>query len=143
MKVRLNRALQWLHVNATRRDLLLLDRLCVTFLLAETISGTSRGGTYHNSRFKAEAEKRGLSIEYDKKIGWSIIQPTPALRSLCARQHWNGKLTVHRSWQPKDPKEKVPSSTRKYVCPVCGMSVRATKEVNLICGDCRETMEIA
>ena len=26
--------------------------------------------------------------------------------------------------------------TRKYVCPVCGMIVRATKEVHIKCGDC-------
>ena len=28
------------------------------------------------------------------------------------------------------------SSTRKLVCPKCGQSVRATKEVNILCGDC-------
>ncbi|MCC8079769.1 MAG: SprT-like family protein, partial [Oscillospiraceae bacterium] len=28
------------------------------------------------------------------------------------------------------------SSTRKVVCPACGQSVRATKHVNIICGDC-------
>ena len=33
-----------------------------------------------------------------------------------------------------------PSSTRKLVCPKCGQSVRATKEVNIICGDCMERM---
>lgn len=32
------------------------------------------------------------------------------------------------------------SSTRKYVCPCCGMSVRATKVVNIKCGDCNVTM---
>ena len=105
------------------------------------IKDTSRGGTYHNSRFKEEAEKRGLSIEYDKKIGWSITQPTKALRSLCAREHWNGKLTVHRAWTPKDPKEPKTSSTRKYTCPCCGNSVRATKAVNIICADCQEIMQ--
>lgn len=105
------------------------------------IKDTSRGGTYHNSRFKEEAEKRGLSIEYDKKIGWSITQPTKSLRSLCAREHWNGKLTVHRAWKPKDPKDPKPSSTRKYECPCCGNSVRATKAVNIICADCNEIMQ--
>lgn len=41
---------------------------------------------------------------------------------------------------PATPKR---SSTRKYVCPCCGNSVRATKAVNLICGDCMEKMEVA
>lgn len=33
-----------------------------------------------------------------------------------------------------------PSSTRKYACPICGMSVRATREVNIKCGDCNVQM---
>ncbi len=36
-----------------------------------------------------------------------------------------------------------PSSTRKYICPHCGMSVRATKEVRIMCVDCMEVMEKA
>lgn len=36
---------------------------------------------------------------------------------------------------------KKPSSTRKYVCPACGMSVRATRDVRLMCIDCMEVME--
>ena len=34
-------------------------------------------------------------------------------------------------------------STRKYVCPTCGMSVRATREVNIKCGDCDIQMIVA
>ena len=29
-----------------------------------------------------------------------------------------------------------PSSTRKLICPKCGQSVRATRKVNILCGDC-------
>ena len=29
---------------------------------------------------------------------------------------------------------------RKYTCPCCGNSVRATKSVNVICGDCMQRM---
>ncbi|MFR6368266.1 MAG: hypothetical protein ACLUOA_05185 [Gemmiger formicilis] len=39
------------------------------------------------------------------------------------------------------PKTKKPSSTRKYICPCCHQSVRATKAVNILCGDCMEKME--
>ena len=31
------------------------------------------------------------------------------------------------------------SSTRKLVCPQCGQSVRATKTVNILCGDPSQT----
>lgn len=33
-----------------------------------------------------------------------------------------------------------PSSTRKLICPCCGQSVRATKAVNILCGDCMVKM---
>ena len=33
---------------------------------------------------------------------------------------------------------KKPSSTRKYVCPGCGNSLRATKDINVACLDCME-----
>lgn len=42
------------------------------------VKDTSRGGTYHNKRFKAEAERRGLLIGYDSRIGWSVTKPGPA-----------------------------------------------------------------
>ena len=32
------------------------------------------------------------------------------------------------------------SSSRKYACPCCGMSVRATKVVNIACMDCDEQL---
>ena len=39
-------------------------------------------------------------------------------------------------------KTRKPSSTRKYICPICHQSVRATKVVNILCGDCMEKMEL-
>lgn len=109
------------------------------------IQDTSRGGTYHNKRFKEEAERRGLIITYNEKIGFSITAPSPELKSFCTKQKWRNKLTICRSgnFGGKDPKPKKPSSTRKYVCPCCGQSVRATKDLNLICGDCQEPMQKA
>jgi len=32
-------------------------------------------------------------------------------------------------------------SVRKYVCPDCEVSVRATKAVNVVCGDCNKQMQ--
>ena len=32
------------------------------------------------------------------------------------------------------------TSTRKYICPICGQSVRATKRVNIMCMDCNAPM---
>lgn len=105
------------------------------------IQDTSRGGVYHNSRFKEEAEKRGLVVDYNSRIGWSVTQPSKALRSFCAREHWRNKLTIARSGTfGADPATPKPSSTRKYQCPCCGLSVRATRDVALICADCQQEL---
>lgn len=47
-----------------------------------------------------------------------------------------GKLKV-----TKDGIKPKQSSTRKYICPGCGMSVRATRVVNVKCGDCDMTLQ--
>ena len=31
----------------------------------------------------------------------------------------------------------------KYVCPKCGAIIRATRQVNVVCGDCNVPFEIA
>lgn len=118
------------------------------------IKDTSRGCTYHNKRFKEEAEKRGLIITSAPLIGYSVTQPTPEMVSFVREMGWEDKLKLYRS-----PKSKIDSgddgegnqpgsgldvnnttrkksSTRKYVCPKCGLSIRATKTVRVACVDC-------
>lgn len=121
------------------------------YCLQNGIKDTSRGGSYHNKRFKAEAEKRDLQISYDSKIGWSITQPTDALIEFILEQEWS-EIQMNRSdgytargtgtagGQAGAPFTPKPSSSRKYQCPCCGNSVRATKTVNIICADCMELM---
>ena len=109
------------------------------------IKDTSRGGTYHNGRFRIEAEKRGLVIAYDKRIGWSLTSPGDSLL-LMARQgafkKVEGELReLHRLGRPAAASAaKRPSSTRKYTCPRCGMSVRATRAVRVKCVECDEEL---
>lgn len=121
--------------------------------LQNGVQDTSRGGTYHNKAFKDLAEKRMLKIDHDQKYGWTITSVTEDLLNWCAaldlvdiqinrNEGYNfggmGKGIVPPV-AGKTPKKK--SSTRKYVCPECGQTVRATKAVNIICGDCNETMQ--
>lgn len=105
------------------------------------IKDTSRGGTYHNKVFKVEAEKRGLKIGYDKKIGYSQTEPGDELLSFL-QEHKLGKgISYHRETiENAHSKAKKKSSTRKYSCPSCGTSVRATKEVHILCADCQMEM---
>ncbi len=121
------------------------------------IQDCSRGGTYHNRKFKEEAEKHLISIEKDERYGWTITSPTEALIGYIVAQGWED-FQMNRSaglsaWRPiggakagsggavdtgEAPKTK--QSSRKYVCPSCGLIIRATKVVRVMCMDCMEEM---
>lgn len=141
-----------------------IENTCATMLhemvhlynLEHKVKDTSRGGTYHNKNFKSEAERRGLVIEHNTRIGWSVTSPGDKLIDYILDQGWTeidmnrgetwagiGKITGTGGREPGEGPEPTPkkkSSTRKYQCPKCGNSCRATKVLNLICGDCMETM---
>ena len=117
------------------------------------IKDVSRGGQYHNGRFKAEAEKRGLICFKCGAAGWNTRREgNDKLIEYALSKDWT-ELMISRSAPGMGirlgagamavggvPGVKAPSSTRKYKCPCCGNSVRATKEVNIICGDCMTPM---
>ena len=119
------------------------------------VKDCSRGNTYHNKRFKDAAEARDLHVEHSDKYGWSHTSPTDALlgfvldhdltdilinRNELMGYRVTGTGTHSGALTTITPK---PSSSRKYVCPCCGMSVRATKAVNIACLDCDEQMVLA
>ncbi len=125
------------------------------------IADTSKGGRYHNKRFKEEAEKRGLAISYVQYAGFSRTEPTQVLKSIIDKYKIVKPLDINRDGEmmhmlvgglvgtgsngavgdddsANDGTGKKKSSTRKYVCPKCGNSFRATKDINVICADCME-----
>ena len=103
------------------------------------IKDTSRRGRYHNKQFKAAAEEHGLIISYDSSIGWSSTEPGKKLLLL---EKEGAFATIREALcRPRSGvKHSAKSSTRKYVCPVCGLSVRATREVDINCNECNEKM---
>ena len=132
----------------------LLHEMVHLWNLQTGVKDCSRGGTYHNKRFRDAATARDLEIGYDPRIGWSITEPTPALYEFIIEQGWSdirmSRLDPHTGeFHPgnsgTDSTPPVPvkkSSSRKYICPVCGNSVRATKSVNILCLDCGVKMEL-
>lgn len=117
------------------------------------IQDCSRGGTYHNRRFKDAAEAHGLTVQHSDKYGWSHTAPSDALLDfvleneltdiLINRNEFSGfqiTRTGTHSGTPIGTAVPKRSSSRKYLCPCCGMSIRATKEVNIGCLDCGEKM---
>ncbi len=120
------------------------------------IQDCSRGNTYHNKRFRAAAEERGLLVSHSDKYGWSHTTPGDALLQFCLdndltdilinRNEFTGFQIGGTGTHSGTGFAGVPtrkSSTRKYACPCCGMSVRATKVVNIACLDCAKQMVLA
>ena len=135
----------------------MLHEMVHLYCLQNDIKDTSRGNVYHNKKFKEEAEKRALVIEHHEKYGWTLTKPSDALIEWCIENDLEEiKVTRHdgmffvppssgdksgNAGTPPTPPRTRPSSTRKMVCPCCGQSVRATKEVSLICGTCFQKSE--
>lgn len=132
----------------------LLHEMVHYFNHVNGVQDCSRGNTYHNGKFRRAAEERGLIVTHSDKYGWSYTEPSDELLEFClkfglteilinrneatyfrvggasgAHSGASGTVTPPRT-----------SSTRKYICPCCGMSVRATRTVRIACVDCEEQM---
>ena len=103
------------------------------------IEDTSNGNRYHNRRFKTEAEKRGLIIEKEDVIGWSVTSPSADLIEFVKTL----EIDEDKFKYFRDTKFEMSKTTpkKRYVCPLCGIQVQAKKESNVICGDCMKRMD--
>ena len=133
----------------------LMHEMVHIYCMENGIKDTSNLGRYHNKKFKEEAEKRGLLISKHDYIGWSVTQPSEkfigvikemGLDVACENCRVGEKIQLGGDSSDGDdtpgiekkPRIKKPSSTRKYVCPFCMVSIRATRDVHIICADCME-----
>lgn len=126
----------------------LLHEMTHLYNLQRGIQDCSRGNQYHNKKFKIEAEKRGLEISYDKKIGWSLTKLSKSTAIFIDNEIDIKMIPLCRGGKyfnteddSDDIEEEKKKTSWKYVCPNCNNSVRATKELYVICGDCNEDME--
>ena len=132
----------------------LLHEMVHYFNYQNGVQDCSRGNTYHNRKFKAAAEAHGLIVTHSDKYGWSHTAPADSLldfilvngltdilinRNELAGFRVTGTGTHDGSGAATPPRT---SSTRKYICPCCGNSVRATKAVNIACLDCNVQMTV-
>ena len=87
-----------------------------------------------------------LKIDKHEKYGYTITTPTTATKEFCKKYKYT-KIMIHRTTEDgkkgKGDGEKKKSSTRKYICPKCKNSFRATKEINCICKECMVDYELA
>lgn len=119
------------------------------------IQDTSNHGVYHNKKFKELAENTGLiTISQVPVYGWTVTEPTDKMLEFCMIYGFDDlKCTRGNFYIPPisptgtatakttiSPDTRPKSSTRKYICPVCLNSCRATKDINILCGDCNVRM---
>lgn len=129
----------------------LVHEACHLYAMQHNIKDTSNKGVYHNKNFKKIAEEMGhLHIEKHEKYGWTITEPTEDTIDFIIKYGFEDIQLVRGSMYSlvgiggskagnsgtMPPKTRKPSSTRKYICPCCGNSFRATKSLNVLCMDC-------
>lgn len=154
-----NKAMKELNVSANylTRDIVevvttLIHECSHIYNMEHDIKDTSNGFIYHNKRFKKTAEELGkIKIDRHEKYGWTISSPTEETIDFCIRNGLENIMIGRQSefsfgtgftggtdknTTPPRTTTTTPSSTRKYICPCCGNSFRATKDINVICGDC-------
>jgi len=130
----------------------LLHEMIHQYNAVNEIQDCSRGGTYHNKRFKEAAEARGLSIDKSEKYGWCITQPADSLLEWVLeneisdielnRNEFNQQVFGGGSRGGDKDVTSTPrkSSYRRYECSSCGLTARTTREATIVCGDCSEVM---
>lgn len=120
--------------------------------LSKGIKDCSRGGSYHNKGFRDSSEAVGLEVEKSTKYGWAHTKVGEVLEEQIHGWKLDEKtFNIARidfdtyvakkgedgeDENPKTGAKRKKSSSIKYVCPDCGSIVRATKELNIYCGDC-------
>jgi predicted SprT family Zn-dependent metalloprotease len=117
----------------------LIHEMCHLYNSLNDVQDCSRSSQHHNIKFKECAEKHGLNVEKHPSRGYASTSLNPETREFIKTLDLTAFDLFRDSKTNKKATKK--SSTRKYICPVCGQSIRATKEnVNIICGDCNEKM---
>lgn len=148
----------------------MLHEMCHQLAYEMGIKDTSRHGYYHNHNFRTIAEAHGLIVKRVPQYGWTDTYLKQSTYRLIKERYpdkvslifHKTQLELYMDWLKEQGVESSDetsakisgkdlldnflsksTSTRKYSCPRCGNSVRATKEVYIICGDCNAKMTLA
>nr|WP_171717607.1 SprT-like domain-containing protein [Paenibacillus phytohabitans] len=129
------------------------------------IQDTSRKGAYHNKNFKQKVLELGFEYQEDKPHpthGWSYarlgkeakkkIEEMPIRKEIFVIAR-HGYTYFKALAEGKDPAEVMSSGiinnnessskSIKWICSSCGVSVRAyNKNLNILCGDCDQRLEM-
>lgn len=131
---------QQLHRPINEIAATLIHEMCHQYASVHDMKDTSRSGNYYNKLYKKIVETHGLTVECVPQIGWSHTTLTNETATIIADYVKDNPATVIYRLPVMKGQIVKTTSIRKYKCPCCGQSVRATKAVNIICADCNEPM---
>jgi len=117
----------------------LLHEMIHLFNLQRGKKDCSRNNTYHNTVFKEAAISHGLEVKYNGKHGWNqttLSEDTKKLITSIAIDEDAFRLVRADTDKPRNGGRR--QSSRKYMCPMCGLIIRSTKDVagKILCIDC-------
>ena len=117
------------------------------------VQDCSRGGVWHNRKFKETAERVGLICTKNEKCGWTTAPSDQLIEWILDHDIEEIRINRNESTGIRITGGNTAASggltltgnnpnshSRKYLCPCCKNSVRATKQVNVICADCMQIM---
>lgn len=132
------------YLDRSREDIIstLLHEMCHLYALQNDIQDTSRSGIYHNKKFKKIAEEHGLTVQEADKIGYSVTKLTEESHEWLKDNCNFTEILLYKKKPLAAEKIATPKqSSRKYICPCCGLIVRATKQCKIQCLDCECEMQ--
>lgn len=159
----LNIAADWLERPIENVVATMIHEMVHLYNIQQGIQDCSRGGTYHNKKFKEEAEKHMIRVEKHDKYGWTLTSPTDELLEYIMDKGWEdidmgrgclfGLLGGKDTGKPGKPgtgpqgsadgqEQPKKGSSRRYQCPGCKAIVRATKDLHIVCGSCNQDFEL-
>jgi len=97
------------------------------------------GHQYHNKHFKIEAERVGLIVTYDNRVGYGITTTGSKLRGIIDLE-FKLQDDAFNVFRQEIQKNKAPTKMKKWVC-YCGVIVRCAVELNAKCEDCNSLFE--
>lgn len=113
----------------------LLHEMVHLYNLQSNIQDTCRSGLYHNKQFKRAAEEHGLIVSKDVTYGFCFTRLNDEATSFVTSMK-TADFSLHRKKRRDASTARQRNSTRKYFCPKCGLIIRATRDVNILCVDC-------
>lgn len=120
---------------------MLLHEMCHLYAIINDVKDTSNNGFYHNEAFKSIAESHGLTVAKAPRYGFAATSLSPKAFVVAADVFNTVSPVFHVPRNNADVEPVVKkTSTRKFMCPKCGLKIRLTKtgDVKIICGSCGE-----